>query len=197
VREVCHEQVYDESESIEERIFWNSWQAPSFLVMKPWLHRPYDPDRAWDLQDPETSRKWLEAIADHYVLLLGIALKDAAGKAALQLAKQPKDAHSTAADNGPRRERESMLPRPVAKRNQPSKRESHRRVQVVEVIKAELKGLGYCKALDGRGVRVPLRWREEGCPSTYFAAYKSGEKWRKRIQDEKSRLSTNRDRASN
>jgi hypothetical protein len=99
VQEVCHEHVYDESASVDERIFWNSWQAPSFLVMKPWLYRPYEPDRVWELQDAGTSRKWLEAIADHYVLLLEMALKHAA-----------KDGRQRRVDRPDQLGRESNLP---------------------------------------------------------------------------------------
>jgi len=53
-------------------------------------------------------------------------------------------------------------------------------------IQSGLKALKYCAALDARRVQLPNHWIEEECPSTYLQAYREV-KWRKRIQDEKSR----------
>jgi hypothetical protein len=69
--------------------YFQRWQAPSLLVMKPSRLQPYDATRAWERNDTETSLRWLKMFADDYVLRLEIALEDAAGRAALELAKQP------------------------------------------------------------------------------------------------------------
>jgi hypothetical protein len=53
-------------------------------------------------------------------------------------------------------------------------------------IQSGLKAQKYCAALDERRLQLPIHWIEEGCPSTYVQAYREA-KWRKRIQDEKSR----------
>jgi hypothetical protein len=57
-----------------------------------------------------------------------------------------------------------------------------------EVISRGVKGLQYCRELqqEGIGPRRTGSWR--GAPSTYPAAYKAGEPWRHRIQDEKSKI---------
>jgi hypothetical protein len=67
-----------------------------------------------------------------------------------------------------------------------TKSQRHRTVVIFGAIQSNLKGQKYCAALDGRKVRLPDGWKEEGCPDSYVLAYKVPQ-WRKRIQDEKSR----------
>jgi hypothetical protein len=68
----------------------------------------------------------------------------------------------------------------------PSSSEMKRRAVILGAIQSGLEGRKYCALLDNRKLRPPERWRDEGCPDTYTAAY--GVKgWAKRIQDEKSR----------
>lgn len=55
---------------------------------------------------------------------------------------------------------------------------------IQELCAAKCRGPEYCREMDRRGILTP--WRKDGCPPTYSEAYKN-EKWRKRIQDEKSR----------
>ncbi|MFZ0304900.1 MAG: helix-turn-helix domain-containing protein [Terracidiphilus sp.] len=90
VQYVCDDHPYDPNEDQDEQIFWRKWQAPAFLIMKPSRFGVYDSTRVWERTNSETSSRWLEALADHYVLVLESAVKDAAGHAALELAKQPK-----------------------------------------------------------------------------------------------------------
>jgi len=65
--------------------------------------------------------------------------------------------------------------------------EVQRRKVIFGAIQAGDEGMGYCKTLDDRKLRVPTAWTEGGCPSNYLDAYRASPKWRKRIQDEKSR----------
>jgi hypothetical protein len=65
--------------------------------------------------------------------------------------------------------------------------ELRRRKQIRGVMQKGKRGRPYCQLLDNEGIKPPRKWLEEGCPDTYGEAYKSS-KWRKRIQDEKSRL---------
>ena len=54
-------------------------------------------------------------------------------------------------------------------------------------IQAGLKGVQYCKYLDDSCLSLLPEWRAAGCPDTYTKAYRGGEPWRKKIQDEKTR----------
>jgi hypothetical protein len=60
---------------------------------------------------------------------------------------------------------------------------------IIKIISEDstLRGMVYCAALDSRKVPTAPAWRAAGCPMQYVPAYKS-KKWRKRIQDEKYRL---------
>ena len=59
---------------------------------------------------------------------------------------------------------------------------------VIEQGGASLKGEMYCRELARAGVKPPMTWRDDDCPSSYLKAYAEGPPWRKRIQDEKSRI---------
>jgi hypothetical protein len=54
-------------------------------------------------------------------------------------------------------------------------------------IVMELKGLKYCVFLDDR--RVKPKWSDAG-PNSYCKSYEMGNRWRKKVQDEKSRAKT-------
>jgi hypothetical protein len=79
----------------------------------------------------------------------------------------------------------SMLRRATKKLTQ-SKTQLHKTRVIFGAIQSGLKAQKYCTALDERQARIPIRWIEDECPPTYVQAYRE-EKWRKRIQDEKSR----------
>ena len=71
-----------------------------------------------------------------------------------------------------------------------------REMRLLEVMRdsPQLRGIAYCKALDDGKVTPSIRWiTNEKCPKTYVDAYnhpdrEQRKKWRKRIQDEKSRI---------
>lgn len=65
--------------------------------------------------------------------------------------------------------------------------EQHRREVICEAARLGLEGSEYCKYLDRETIPTSLRLRKKGCPATYTAAYKNP-KWRKSIQDEKTRI---------
>ena len=56
---------------------------------------------------------------------------------------------------------------------------------ISEAIKDDRKGVRYCVYLDMNNIKPPKAW--ELCPQSYVKAYKSP-LWRKRIQDQKSRV---------
>jgi hypothetical protein len=89
IKSVCDEQTYDPNEDMEERIFWRKWQAPNLLVMEPSRYRVYEPESAWERNDPETSLGWLDAFRDDYSLVLKIEVENLAGAAAFQQAMAP------------------------------------------------------------------------------------------------------------
>ncbi len=89
IKGVCDEQPYNPNEDMEELIFWRKWQAPNLLVMEPSRYRLYEPARAWERNDQETSLRWLDAFRDDYSLMLKIEVKNLAGTAALQAAMVP------------------------------------------------------------------------------------------------------------
>lgn len=74
--------------------------------------------------------------------------------------------------------------------------EKQRRKVIFGAIQARDKGPKYCKTLDGRKLAIPAEWIQDGCPNTYADAYKRGQPWRKRIQDEKSRYKKKYDETS-
>jgi hypothetical protein len=88
VRDACDVQVHSPGDDPEETFFWQSWQAPSLVAMRPSGNRSYEDERAWERNPPETSAKWLESFADHYVQHLEGKVKALVGFASLQMAKQ-------------------------------------------------------------------------------------------------------------
>jgi hypothetical protein len=77
--------------------------------------------------------------------------------------------------------------RPVRRRKK--HRLSTSEEKILEILKkGELRGIVYCHALELENIPPRMEWIKEGCPAAYPEAYKNP-KWRKRIQDEKCRLS--------
>ena len=69
-----------------------------------------------------------------------------------------------------------------------SSTEKKKRAIVIEAAKARLTGPHYCRELARKGIKTPDTWQREGCPAGYVEAYRAGEPWKHRIQDEKSRI---------
>lgn len=65
--------------------------------------------------------------------------------------------------------------------------EIQREGRIRAIIRKGRTGIRYCKLLDVEGITPPPKWVEDRCPATYTKAY-ADPQWRKRIQDEKSRL---------
>jgi hypothetical protein len=90
--------------------------------------------------------------------------------------------------------RAALDPQGRLSRKRPAKKRSKyvekRELTIFDIIQMHVKGAKYCSALDGRGIMIPEKWRNEGCPTTYAEAYEvdTGPNWRKRIQDEKYRI---------
>ena len=63
-----------------------------------------------------------------------------------------------------------------------------REQRIWKVIQQGVKGPIYCRELHNAKLRPPTAWLEAGCPSTYPEAYRQGDPWTKRIQDEKHRI---------
>jgi hypothetical protein len=59
---------------------------------------------------------------------------------------------------------------------------------VWNIIQRGLRGQTYCREVDRAGARPRKEWILDGCPGTYQGAYLLGQPWKKRIQDEKSRI---------
>lgn len=65
--------------------------------------------------------------------------------------------------------------------------EKKKRGVIFGAIQAGDEGPKYCKTVDERKLKIPPEWIQGGCPRTYTEAYRAGQPWKKRIQDEKSR----------
>ena len=63
-------------------------------------------------------------------------------------------------------------------------------------LQLELEGPKYCAELDKRRLRGLQGWIDSGWPGSYVQAYKSGQPWRKKIQDEKCRYKKKYDQTS-
>jgi hypothetical protein len=92
-----------------------------------------------------------------------------------------------AIEHSKRRVRVELLVSPDHRR--PTKRRS--KTEKTETIRqfVHLKGPGYCRAMDQAGMKPKPSWITDGCPSSYLEAYRDPDRrWRKRIQDEKSKI---------
>lgn len=99
IRNVCDEQHYDPADKDPFESYWTKWQAPLFLIMTPSRYQTYEPSRVWERIDNARSLDWLESFADHYVIHIESDIKDDAGLAAIELAKQPKTPLHNASEN--------------------------------------------------------------------------------------------------
>jgi len=190
VTDVCDEHPYDPNEDADEQIFRRKWQAPAFLIMKPSLYGPYDAAKVWGRRDAESSLGLLEAFADRYVRNLESAVRDAAGDVALELAKQPKPTQNSSTDCDSQRiepAHATATTRPKSTAKALTVHEQMRRRVIFAAISMNDEGLKYCKTLDEQKLAIPADWSQKGCPKTYTDAYRTGQPWQKRIQDEKSR----------
>jgi hypothetical protein len=80
------------------------------------------------------------------------------------------------------------MPRPKGKRKKLTPLEEKRRSIIFGALQSNLMGRQYCIHLDHKKLPIPIVWEAEGCPDTYAKAYTDGSgRWKKRIQDEKSR----------
>jgi hypothetical protein len=71
----------------------------------------------------------------------------------------------------------------------PRSRLGDREKKIWKVIQRGSKGPQYCRELDNEKVSPRTRWKRDGCPSTYLAAfYHPDPTWRQRIQNEKSKV---------
>lgn len=71
-----------------------------------------------------------------------------------------------------------------------------RDAMIFAAILLELKGLGYCHFLQGRGIRP--KWSDSGSSfESYPKSYQTGNSWRKKVQDEKARAKLRMDRYTN
>lgn len=73
---------------------------------------------------------------------------------------------------------------PAPGRLHKSRKLGKRDTVIFAAILLELKGPGYCSFLQDHGVRP--KWSDSG-PATYAKSYQTGEPWRKKVQDEKTR----------
>ncbi len=194
VRDVCDESVYEPKvnapSDLPVRTSSNAWQAPAFLLMEPCGCITYDAAGIWSRFESGFSLQYIEAFADQYVLTLDIAIARWTDEVALELAKQPKQGQQGSIDRDSQhgvskatgtgrlltKGRNTVLTRP----------EKKRREAILHAIQANDKGIKYCKTLDECRLSIPEAWAQDGCPTTYVEAYRN-QKWRKRIQDEKSR----------
>jgi hypothetical protein len=81
--------------------------------------------------------------------------------------------------------------RPILKLSKKPKTAPDKRDTILfAAIVMELKGLKYCVFLDDR--RIKPKWSDTG-PNSYSKSYEMGNRWRKKVQDEKSRAKTRMD----
>jgi hypothetical protein len=85
----------------------------------------------------------------------------------------------------------AQLQTPSRKRNRKSDEERDHDNAIRDIIRdlPELRGLDYCREVDGR-TSIPKRWRDDGCQASSYAKAYRDKAWRKRIQDEKTRIAS-------
>lgn len=185
VRDICDTQPYDPDEDMDERIFWTKWQAPAFLIMKPARSHPYDSSRLWERFDPMRSTALLEGFADDYVIRLEMNLRNHAGQARLHSATQPKLTPETGLVKN-----QTDAPYVSRVRRPPSKHMT----AIFRALQANTEGLAYCREVDRGQPFISQEWKDDGWPGSYAKAYTLDSKWKKRIQDQKSKMRNKYDR---
>jgi hypothetical protein len=192
-----HANFDSDSTDDEEEHFWTDWQAPRFASMQPALGLPYLASQALKREDVESSRRLVKTYKHYFVIHLEAKLKDCVGAAHLELAKQPKPAQPDLTRSAPQSGyAEISTDGPVRSTGRAKALtviEKQRRRVIFGAIQAGDEGPEYCKTLDDRRLKIRAEWIQGGCPKTYEAAYRAGQPWRKRIQDEKSRYKTKYD----
>ncbi len=138
----------------------DSWQAPAWLITSP--SQKDQPLEGW--LDAATTA--LEVGLIHFELWA--KLKDA-----IERAKLRAEVHIAAS-----------IPPAMTKRVRRKPLTEAEKV-ISEAIKDHRKGMRYCVYLDKNNINPPKAW--ELCPQSYVKAYKAA-LWRKRIQDQKSRV---------
>jgi len=93
-KHACDQQNTDE---LDEAVYWNNWRAPGWLFMKPFANSPYDRARAWERKDESETQHVLRVIRDRFNIHLTVELQKLVGEAHVQLAK---DGHSLHVDPG-------------------------------------------------------------------------------------------------
>jgi hypothetical protein len=186
IRRVCPDPAIAEDDQVDGA----SWQAPRFLLMRPAMHLPFNGSRAWEQLDNKLSRKLVEDFASKAVTHLEDALKETAGDATLQVAKRPPTGPPAfrVAESRYNKARPSRSGQRRHSKNL-NREERERQEIIFKALLDNLVGEAYCKKVDNLGGKTPVRWQDAGCPSSYQEAYRirSGP-WKKRIQDEKTRM---------
>jgi len=95
IKEVCDKQIrskpIETKQDFEEEIFWRTWRAPKLVYMRPsGPNFPYNAETAWNREDEPRTRKLLEGFSEKFVDALEFSLKETAGEAYIQLAKEGK-----------------------------------------------------------------------------------------------------------
>src|SRR5919108_883690 len=163
------------------------WYAPKFLNMQPCGNNSYDTESAWMREDEATTEKLLQSLSRRFIESFKNDLDRIAGDAYLKLAKNVQRPAQSGVD---------PVNKGLVRKVRVPKQGQHATGVIFGAIQARLKGLEYCRYVDGCGIRPPAKWQAEGCPSTYVAAYQQGQPWRKKIQDQKHRSALSYERTS-
>lgn len=153
------------------------WRDPMQALMHPALAGLETSPLPWNSNPQIMVIRVLKVFTDDFVASLEATLETCAEEAALEFSG------STRLNIG----LQGASQRRATKQRTPSNAERKRREAIYGAVQAKLKGLKYCRILDSRNLQPPQVWIDEGCPEKYAAAYASGKKWQKRIQDEKYR----------
>ena len=169
-----------------------SWRAPRWLFMEPFGNQPYDRGHAWDRMNETETEHVQEVVEDRFNQLLVMELDRAVDEAHVELAiKAPNN--SVRAAPSAASELEEHTARKPTKGISP--RLTARQEKIWGVIQQNVRGLAYCRELDNAGVRPPRKGVWAKGPGTYCGAYREGESWPHRIQDEKTKIKKKAERA--
>jgi hypothetical protein len=90
IKNACHKQVSQPDDDSDEGIYWRRWQAPRLLKMRPSHLDPFTAGEAWNPLSLEDSAGLLDHFEVSYVVHVEARVREAAGEAALLLAKKPR-----------------------------------------------------------------------------------------------------------
>src|SRR6266851_6263210 len=91
VKSVCDQQPMSKSttpEEMDEFVHWRAWRAPKFVVMQPSANVPYNPASAWERENEEQTKKYLDALSERFLNALVFHLERMAGDTHVKLAKK-------------------------------------------------------------------------------------------------------------